>query len=109
MFEDLLQRLDEAGYTCIWGTANPKHFGEAVDRERVYIPGMLKEAAKSVGLDRMEIPKRPYKTGNIKNRCVADSLITPRIEAGQVSDTIFFTEYASKRKEFGEEWFIFRK
>ena len=26
-----------------------------------------------------------------------------------VVDAIFFTEYASKRKEFGEEWFIFRK
>jgi len=37
MVRDVLRRLSDVGYTCIYGSANPKNFGVAVDRERASV------------------------------------------------------------------------
>jgi site-specific DNA-cytosine methylase len=106
MVRDVLRRLRDVGYTCIYGSANPKDFGVAVDRERVYFIGVLSPEAEAVGLQKMRVPDRPFSTGECKRRCVADSLTIPGTQDTRKCDAIHYHVFAAQQLTAGVQWRI---
>lgn len=90
-YEEIMETLDDFGYSCYGEILNSLDYGHAQHRERTYVVAIRKDKNKDF--------KFPEK--NIKNTKKLDSII----EIGQADSTYYLTEkniksYVLKRSEF---------